>query len=82
MERLRRRVGIREELPASASCDDPGIIAALEARLRSIEKEIERLSCLASEAQDIERQEAFLALAQDLQRDAREIREQIRLHGS
>ena len=78
MERLRARVGIRRAEPRSVG--EP-ITAAIEARLESIENEIDRVTRLASQELDLTRQEAFLALARDLQRNAREIRKQIRLHG-
>lgn len=80
MQRLRARVGIRERIPRPETADGAPIVAAFEERLKSIEKEIDRLTCLASEEQDIAGQEEYLALARDLQRDAREIRNQIRLH--
>lgn len=77
IERLRAQLGRAAANPESV--DEP-IIAALQARLESIDKEIQRLTCLASGQHDIAKQEACLALARDLQRDARAIREQIRLH--
>jgi hypothetical protein len=76
--RLRRaRVGRAATNPESV--DDP-IIAALQSRLESLDQEIDRLTCLASEERDLAKQEACLGLARDLQREARAIREQIRPH--
>jgi hypothetical protein len=74
LERLRPRDG-RANL---ASFDTP-ILAALRARLEAIEREVDRITRFALSEDDVARQDACLALARDLQRDAREIREQIRL---
>jgi hypothetical protein len=54
------------------------VLAALQARLEVLEKEIDRLSRLASEADDVTRQQQYWDLAQDLQRDARKIRDELR----
>jgi hypothetical protein len=75
--RLRARVGRAATNPESV--DEP-IIAALQSRLESLDQEIDRLTCLASEERDLAKQEACLGLARDLQREARAIREQIRPH--
>jgi hypothetical protein len=51
---------------------------ALASRLRVIEEEILRLTKLATEASDTAQQDNYLGLAQDLQREARELRLQIK----
>lgn len=54
------------------------IAQALEARLKVIEDEVVRLIRLASEAPDQVQQDNYWRLAQDLQREARDLRSQIR----
>jgi hypothetical protein len=51
---------------------------ALESRLRAIEDEITRLLRLSAEVGETEQQDNYLRLAQDLQREARELRSQIK----
>ena len=51
---------------------------ALESRLRAIEEEITRVTKLAAESADSEQQDNYFRLAQDLQREARELRNQIK----
>lgn len=75
IERLRMRFGLRHENRAPVG--NP-MIAALAARLESIESEIDRLTRLASQEQNVSRQEQYLALARDLNREAREIRKHLR----
>lgn len=51
---------------------------ALESRLRAIEEEISRLLKLSAEVSEPDRQDDYLRLAQDLQREAREVRAEIK----
>jgi TolA-binding protein len=51
---------------------------ALQSRLRVLEDEILRLARLASQETETTRQDDHLRLAQDLNREARELRSQIR----
>jgi hypothetical protein len=74
MQRLRRQV--RSQREESQSVDEP-MLAALQARLEALEREIDRVTSLALKRDDLSKQEALLSLARDLQRDARAIREQI-----
>jgi len=60
------------------SADTP-IVAELRARLETIEQEADRVTRLALKEDEVAKQEAYLALARDMQREAREIREQMRL---
>ncbi|MGD0986249.1 MAG: hypothetical protein ABR874_00475 [Candidatus Sulfotelmatobacter sp.] len=53
-------------------------LEALESRLKVIEEEILRLTKLAAQSGNTEEQENHLRLAQDLQREARELRLEIR----
>lgn len=53
-------------------------LEALHARLQVLEEEIVGLTKLASEAMTTAEQDNYWLLAQDLQRDARELRAQIR----
>lgn len=50
----------------------------LESRLRAIEEEITRLLNLCAEVSEPDQQDNYLRLAQDLQREARELRAQIK----
>jgi TfoX/Sxy family transcriptional regulator of competence genes len=54
------------------------LVEALQARLRVLEDEILRLTKLASQAPDTREQDSYWRLAQDLQREARELRSEIR----
>lgn len=54
------------------------LAVALQARLRVLEDEILRLTKLASQAPDRLDQDNYWRLAQDLQREARELRAEIR----
>ena len=54
------------------------LIEALQSRLRVLEDEILRLTRLASQETETTRQNDLLRLAQDLNREARELRSQIR----
>jgi hypothetical protein len=51
---------------------------ALESRLKAIEEEITRLLKLSAEISDPDAQDNHLRLAQDLQREARDLRAEIR----
>lgn len=51
---------------------------ALESRLTAIEEQITRLLKLAGESEDPSKQDDYLRLAQDLQREARELRSEIK----
>jgi hypothetical protein len=51
---------------------------ALQSRLRVLEEEILRLGRLASQETETTRRDDLLRLAQDLNREARELRSQIR----
>jgi len=51
---------------------------ALQARLKVLEEEILRLTKLASQLPDQAQQDNYWRLAQDLQREARELRSEIR----
>ena len=53
-------------------------IEALQARLQVLEEQILRLTKLATQAAEQGRQDDYWRLAQDLQREARELRAQIR----
>ena len=53
-------------------------LEALQARLRVLEEEILRLTKQASEAHDQVQQDDYWRLAQDFQREARELRSEIR----
>jgi hypothetical protein len=54
------------------------ILDALEDRLKVLENEILRLIDLASRTSDREEQDSYYRLAEDLQREARELRLQIK----
>ncbi|MGA7909417.1 MAG: hypothetical protein WCA16_18565 [Candidatus Sulfotelmatobacter sp.] len=54
------------------------VVEALQARLKVLEEEILRLTKLASQSPDAEQQDNHWRLAQDLQREARELRAEIR----
>jgi hypothetical protein len=54
------------------------ISEALEARLKLLEDEIVRITELASQSPDHVQQDNYWCLAKDLQREARELRLQIR----
>jgi hypothetical protein len=75
LQRLRAQHGSQRR--GSQSVDEP-MTSALQARLESIEREIDRVTRLALKEDDASKQEALLSLARDLQRDARAIRDQIR----
>ena len=60
--------------------NEDAIVSALRARLAFIESEITRLTNFACEEQDPERQEERWKLAVDLQREARAVRDQLRVH--
>ncbi|HTW57011.1 MAG TPA: hypothetical protein VMD99_02650 [Terriglobales bacterium] len=75
IQRLIRRITGTEETTGNDHGD--AVVAALLARLASLEKEIARLTCLASKEQDAIRQEGYWSLARDLQREAREIRKKL-----
>ncbi len=79
---LRPRVGRASPGSDYTPVADTPILAALRARLESIEREKDRVTHLALQEDDVTKQEAYLALARDLQREARAIREQIRLQES
>ncbi|HXO34311.1 MAG TPA: hypothetical protein VN901_18340 [Candidatus Acidoferrales bacterium] len=53
-------------------------VEALQARLKVLDDEILRLTMLASEAPDKRQQEHYWDLARDLQREARELRSEIK----
>jgi hypothetical protein len=61
-------------------CGSPGtmILEALEDRLKVLEDEILRLIDLAAESSDLKQQDSCYGLAKDLQREARELRLQIK----
>jgi hypothetical protein len=53
------------------------LVEALQARLKILEEEIQRLTDLASRTPEKDQQENHWLMAQDLQREARDLRSQI-----
>jgi hypothetical protein len=53
------------------------LVEALQARLKVLEDEIQRLTDLASRTPEKDQQENHWLMAQDLQREARDLRSQI-----
>jgi hypothetical protein len=53
------------------------LVEALQARLKILEEEIQRLTDLASRTSEKDQQENHWLMAQDLQREARDLRSQI-----
>ena len=61
----------------SAAESDNAVIAALQARLEAIERELLRVANLACRTEGRDQQDKYWELAKQLQRDAREIRAEI-----
>jgi hypothetical protein len=60
----------------AAESADP-VVAAMQARLAALGKEIDRLIRLAAKEPDSARQEEYWSVARELQREAREIRKSV-----